>query len=225
MSTDSTPASTAAWPKRKLRRSQKTILVCGALAGVSLVMCGATGYLSPIVRAALFAVGRHASQITADPAKSAEIAGTIFDGDFGESLRPTSLEIDVVFVGPFMKIVTYRDENRGETIVIGQADPTFAQTADPPKLQAQMRDAVNEHVSQGDVTTLITTPRQVTVRGQPANFTFAKVKNNDGKYKGTESRMASGPFQGKGGPAFIKAVVPATSYSEGELAQLIEKVQ
>ena len=198
-------------PPKKGMSTGKIVLLVVLLGGglLGLVCCGG-----------LFLLGRQVSNsMSTDPVKIRAAADEIADIDVPAELNPVgSLAI------PFlMKMAMFQGADKTSSMML--MEMAAAANMNEEQARAQMNQQAQAQGQQGntvqvDQSTVET--RDITVRGTPSKFQFAR-----GKASGSEQEywQVTGMFPGKGGQAILMLVLPADKYDADKITQIIETIQ
>ncbi len=165
-----------------------------------------------------------------DPQQINDLANQIAETKLPEALelKPTfGMNMKIPLMDrKLMRFAVYADESAGAVFMIGDFDAEMM-GGDTKNAMQQMQDAMRQggH-GKHDMQVVETSVKQLTVRGKPAAFTFAKVKTTpEGKTEATEMWQVTGMFEGKSGPAMMLLIAPYEDWTIDELIQEIEQIK
>ena len=198
-------------PPKKGMSTGKIVLLVVLLGGglLGLVCCGGVIYF-----------GKQVSDTTStDPVKVRAAADAIAEIDVPAELNPV-----VSMAIPFlMKMAMFQGTDQTSSMML--MEMAAAANMNEEQARAQMNQQAQAQGQQGntvqiDQSTIET--RDITVRGTPSKFQFARGKASGGEQ---EYWQVSGMFPGKGGQAILMLVLPADKYDADKITQIIETIQ
>lgn len=163
-----------------------------------------------------------ANMFSDDPAVIAEVSSSIADLDIPAEFSPKiSMNMKIPFTEYSMLMAMYgHDSDEHSALILMQTDmPGQSSEQMVAQMEGQM---AQQGEKQASVQVQETTTEEVTIKGEPRNFTFGK-----GTVEGSEAQywQVSGGFTGKKGEAIIMMVVPADDYTKEELIAVIESIR
>ncbi len=125
-----------------------------------------------------------------------------------------------------MRFAVYTDEAEHSMVLIGDFDAELMGGDTQKALREMQTGMQGGGHGQQDVQVMETAQKQLTVRGKPAQFTFAKVKMTpDGKTEGVEMWQVTGVFEGKAGPALLLIMAPYEDWTQAELEAEVQQIK
>lgn len=207
-------------PRTGMSTGGKVLLILGISFLVLLLLCCGGGILI-----GYFGQRYVAKAVSEDPQVVRQVTGEIAQIDVPEQLQPlSSMDMKVPFSERrMMTIVVYGDKETKSTLVLGSFGEGMA-PQNREQFQVQMRQMRRQQDLNHEE---IIGPReiqekQITVRGQPQVFTFAKGKDAQ---SGKPRIEVTGSFPGKTGTAFFDFSGDAEQYDEQRVTKIIESIR
>jgi len=184
-------------------------LGCGAML---LLCCGGVGAV----------VFYFKNAVSADPVIIAQVAKEIADLETPADFQPrSSMNLTVAGVG--MRIAIYAPPNNDGSLSLTDMP---GQNADAQSLHAQMEAQIRQQLAMQGLQHQITVrePRTLDfeIRGKPANFIVQKGTDVQSNKDFIE---AIGTFQGKQGPSMLLIQLPAETYNDEQVDQIIRSIK
>lgn len=199
-------------------RSRNVLLALGIGCGVLLLLCcggfaGVTWWGS----------AKFKESTSEDPAVIRRIASEIADVPLPDAFKPRyALNMTVPFTQMKVKGVVYSAEQNA-MFMMGEFN---AQMSDAERENFLQEMRKNVQIQGGNnrqkLDILESKTVDLTMRGKPASFKFAKAENTETKGKFWE---VMGTFNGKEGPAMIMIAAPLDQFTEAQLKQMLEKTK
>ncbi len=168
---------------------------------VVLLLCGCgAGALFAVVQKGREALSR---AVTSDPAAAATAAHAIADYDLPSGYQE---QMGMNLFGVSLVIIT-ADQTR--PVIMLMQYPKM-EGVDQKQMELQMQQAMQSQMSKQDLRMQVVGYRDVTIRGQQVKLAVSEGTNG----QGAPFHQESGPFQGKGGLAYIVILGPKATWNE-----------
>jgi len=201
--------------KKGMSTRAKVLIWLGVgFGGLCLLCCGG-----------LVWIGYHfANSVSQDPAEIATVTEEMAGIDVPDGLDPKmSMDMKVPISGQrIMAWVVYVDEESQSMLMLCGMGPD-AGTQDPEQMQKQFKQSMQQQgmQQQQDMVTAQSETRELTVRGEPASFTFTTGVTESG----VPRIRVNGVFQGKTGLVILMVDADSEKYPEEQIVQMIEGIE
>ena len=195
-------------------RAKVLISLVVGFGGLMLLCCGGVVW-----------IGYHfADSVSEDPAEIAAVTDEMAEIDMPEGFDPKmSFDMKVPISGErIMAWIVYIDEESQSMLMLCGMGAA-AGTQNPEQMQQQFKQSMQQQgmQQQQDMVSAQSETRQLTVRGEPASFTFTT-----GVTESESPRIqVNGVFQGKTGPVILMMDADAEKYPEEQIVQMIEGIE
>jgi len=212
---DNTPGGMRPLPEKKKMSGGAKVLIWLAVAfgGLILLCCGGLVWMGY----------QFANSISEDPATIAALTDEMAQIDVPEELKPKmSFDMKIPFSGQrIMAWVVYLDEGSQSTLMLCGMGPG-AGAQNPEQMQQQVEQSMRQQgmQQQQDMVSTQSETRQLTVRGEPASFTFTTGVTESGAPR----TRVNGVFQGKSGLVMIMMDADGEKYTEEQMVRMIEGI-
>jgi hypothetical protein len=213
--------SAAPPPRQGMSTGVKVLLILGIILGVLVLLCcGGVMFLG--VWGQRFA----ANSMSSDPAKIRALTDELLPLAVPAELAPEQmLDMPVPFTDQkMMRMAMYGHKPSGSSFAMMWFNTSMA-----PQNQGQMEQQMREQMRQQGANPdqqgnwqREASVRQITIRGQPVDFNFARL--TDPETKKTRLEL-NGVVQGEGGPVMVFASVDESVVSEEKLLGAFEPVK
>ena len=201
------------WEERPAKRpgmstGAKVLIVLLSLAGLVVLLCCGIG---------LWIWSTGTFEVVQTPDAAIETTREIVSIDIPETFKPKqSMKMGLFGVG--FEMALYETEDGAGGLVIGEMKGVPAGNAQP---EMQMRQALQQRDGQGELKVNRSETRELEVRGQSVRFEFAEAVDD----AGNEFRLVSGAFATEDGQGFLLVQMPAESYDEEAVVEMIESIE
>jgi len=156
-----------------------------------------------------------------DPVVVRRVSAEIAEIPLPPSFTPKySLSMVVPFTAMKIKGAVYTTKKDG-MFLIGEFDAKMADAEREQFLQQMRGNLRMQGNNANDKLDIIESKTvELTMRGKPASFKFAKAENQDTKAK---LWQIMGTFHGREGPAMIIMIVPLEQFTEPQIKEMLEK--
>jgi hypothetical protein len=193
---------------------------CGLL-GCLLVGCG--GVMLLCCGFGVWAIFYVRSWAVTDPQQVAAEAKAIGEVEPPADLKPKmAIRVRLPFYGRIASGVVYSDEGSGTLFLLSIDSAVVG--AEESDIQERLQEALQQEGSEKEEDLQIESKeeKQLTVRGKPVTFSFARGKNTK---TGQQLIEVKGTFEGKSGPTIFYFIGDAEKYDEETLTQTIESIK
>lgn len=204
-------------PPAKKGMSTGVKILIGLLAGggvFALICCGGLFYLGQKV----------IDSAVETPEEVRQVSESIVHMEVPERFTP-KLGIKFELFGVGMAMARYIDEDSKSVITLMQ---TSQPGGDAPEHEMERieesldQQGLGDQFRKAEIENAEVEPRNLTIRGKEVEFKFVKGQNAE---TGEELRQIMGTFPGNGGAAILLIQIPAESYNEDEIVQMIESIE
>ncbi len=158
-------------------------------------------------------------EVIEDPVVAAERLTEIADIDVPDSFEAEgSASFDIFFMS--MQMVAFQPTNGQGVLIIGQVNLNIEAG---PEAEEDMRRSIREQGGQKrlNIDEESVETREFEIRGNTAEFEFAKAENDDGEVY----RQVVGSFEGKQGTAILVLQVEEEHYDEEAVVKMLESIK